>query len=420
MKKHQNVTQWQRSFLVAVLFIIPILSCVSTRAQSTQIADKNAKAKLDNKIPKHIPLKIEFENAETEDLLRTIKVKVTNVSAKPIYFLLFDFVPLDVISPEGLKYSFRLTYGRYELKKLTALPLPDDKPLLPGESHVFTVDAKVLDGWDKKRDKDKSPKPKHFDFRIQHLGHGDGSGYLGRTGAPFSGRIKQNSDGTMRKNVLMKESEFKLKNYQTPKRTATRFDVSFSLTKETEKINKCQSSNSSRVAAFLTDAGKTLLSNLSDTFDVFTIKASAATVDCGCPSGCNFWQDTTVGCCPYGADGGEATNTFIPTYEYANCSDPDGYCSTPENYSEPFYCEGGGPTTGNGCNSSYLVYCETPCGSSEICGNAVDDNCNGLIDEYCGGGGGGGGCTPYYWVYYLSYDGGRTWEMVDFTYAGCW
>lgn len=44
-----------------------------------------------------------------------------------------------------------------------------------------------------------------------------------------------------------------------------------------------------------------------------------------------------------------------------------------------------------------------------------------------GGGydGGGGGyyyepCTPYYWVYYESYDGGRTWYEVDREYAGCW
>lgn len=38
-------------------------------------------------------------------------------------------------------------------------------------------------------------------------------------------------------------------------------------------------------------------------------------------------------------------------------------------------------------------------------------------------GGGGGGvyyCTPYYWVYYESWDGGETWYVVDYWYAGCW
>jgi hypothetical protein len=50
-----------------------------------------------------------------------------------------------------------------------------------------------------------------------------------------------------------------------------------------------------------------------------------------------------------------------------------------------------------------------------------------------GGGGGGGdsggghygglegdGCTPYYWNYYNSYDGGETWEYDYSEYAGCW
>jgi hypothetical protein len=53
-------------------------------------------------------------------------------------------------------------------------------------------------------------------------------------------------------------------------------------------------------------------------------------------------------------------------------------------------------------------------------------------EELQGGGGGGGdpeplmplgsgGCTPYYWVWYESYDGGQTWEPTgDVEYAGCW
>ena len=53
-----------------------------------------------------------------------------------------------------------------------------------------------------------------------------------------------------------------------------------------------------------------------------------------------------------------------------------------------------------------------------------DRDCNGVDDlqQQFGGGGGGGGtyCTPYYWVYYESWDGGLTWEVVDISYAGCW
>lgn len=69
----------------------------------------------------------------------------------------------------------------------------------------------------------------------------------------------------------------------------------------------------------------------------------------------------------------------------------------------------------------------TPCDNSTV--NMVTnyaylaDNGGGLGGG--GGDGGGGGyyyypCTPYYWVYYESWDGGETWEEVDRWYAGCW
>ncbi|WP_281423828.1 hypothetical protein [Chloracidobacterium validum] len=35
-------------------------------------------------------------------------------------------------------------------------------------------------------------------------------------------------------------------------------------------------------------------------------------------------------------------------------------------------------------------------------------------------GGGGGGCTDYDWAIYVSYDGGLTWILVSYQYAGCW
>jgi hypothetical protein len=50
-----------------------------------------------------------------------------------------------------------------------------------------------------------------------------------------------------------------------------------------------------------------------------------------------------------------------------------------------------------------------------------------LVNQQVGGGGGDPPqnpnyptCTPYYWVYYLSWDLGQSWEVVDVQYAGCW
>ncbi|MFN0141317.1 MAG: collagen-like protein [Pyrinomonadaceae bacterium] len=75
-------------------------------------------------------------------------------------------------------------------------------------------------------------------------------------------------------------------------------------------------------------------------------------------------------------------------------------------------------------------------GSTLLSGNEGSNGEDGTVDiqPFTGGGGGptycelypylcgGGGnpCTPYYWVYYLSWDGGQTWEYQYSEYAGCW
>lgn len=66
----------------------------------------------------------------------------------------------------------------------------------------------------------------------------------------------------------------------------------------------------------------------------------------------------------------------------------------------------------------------TPCDSSVV---AQEPQYHVFYDGGGGGGGGeyygdyyGGYCTPYYWVYYESWDGGKTWDIVDVSYAGCW
>ena len=71
---------------------------------------------------------------------------------------------------------------------------------------------------------------------------------------------------------------------------------------------------------------------------------------------------------------------------------------------------------------TYVTDCDNTSVSSVLTYAYLADNGGGGVG---GGDGGGGGyyyypCTPYYWVYYESWDGGETWEMVDYWYAGCW
>jgi hypothetical protein len=52
------------------------------------------------------------------------------------------------------------------------------------------------------------------------------------------------------------------------------------------------------------------------------------------------------------------------------------------------------------------------------CGGGGPTFCE-LYPQNCNGGG-GNGCTPWYYVYYLSWDGGLTWEEQFSIYIGCW
>ncbi|MGB7069807.1 MAG: hypothetical protein WBD22_09960 [Pyrinomonadaceae bacterium] len=83
----------------------------------------------------------------------------------------------------------------------------------------------------------------------------------------------------------------------------------------------------------------------------------------------------------------------------------------------------GRTTVPSGCDNSTLQthnypYCINPVTSS--CSIWDSNTCSCLMENVGGGGGGPSPCTPYYWVYYTSWDGGQTWEISDTVDAGCW
>lgn len=384
------------------------------------------KAKLVDKIPKRLPIKVEFEKAETEDLLATIDVKITNKGRKPIYFVLLDIVPTDITDNEGLKFSFRLMYGRKNFHQLSEFFQSDDDPLLPGESYLLKIDSEVLQQWNLRLTKDGKPKPKHFDINFRHLSYGDGSGFMGKPGHSFSGRFKRTQNGEFVKRELSSQNPLNKKGTTGDSKEFLANSVSAKLAKIPVSTKDCQN-KSKDITEFFVKAKFT--SNLFSNFTPNSAKSSLGNtlLDCqDCPdTDCEWRKPAEYVCCRNLSD----PNAYVPSWDSAPCDDPDTYCSTPEYYAEPYYCQGGGPTVGLGCYGQYLEYCDQPplC-IPEICGNNIDDDCDGSTDEFCpvpggNGGGSGGGCTQYYWVQYISYDGGQTWQIdPSFVpiYAGCW
>jgi Dual-action HEIGH metallo-peptidase len=125
------------------------------------------------------------------------------------------------------------------------------------------------------------------------------------------------------------------------------------------------------------------------------------------------------------------TPTVTPTPPTCPDQDNDGVCTFDD-------CDDNNPAVAFDSDGDHVCY-PTDCddyNANVYPGAPLDYNteggedrdCNGvddLIQQFGNPGGGGdpGGnapCTPYYWVYYESWDGGLTWEIVDISYAGCW
>jgi len=93
------------------------------------------------------PLIIEpVSNLQSKRWVRDLKIKVTNRSTKPIYYLNIGIafpnvagLPEDKPEPRyGDKYSFNMWWGQTRLVH-KRMATPEDASIKPGESHVFTV-----------------------------------------------------------------------------------------------------------------------------------------------------------------------------------------------------------------------------------------------------------------------------------------
>ncbi len=172
---------------VMVLATSLTLLTISIHAQNNlSVASTDKKQKLINRFPKKLPRKVEVENAESEDLLNVVKIKLTNQSEKPIYYLKFALFMHGVRSPEGKRTGFPLGYGRAELVGFGEMARPNDVPINPNETHTFVVDGSFISNWRKAQKAKNIPEPRLFVLEFHHLSFGDGTGFFGPSGKSFS------------------------------------------------------------------------------------------------------------------------------------------------------------------------------------------------------------------------------------------
>jgi hypothetical protein len=149
-------------------------------------------------IPKHVPIKIKikkekeagFKDLNNEKWAREFELEVTNTGTKPIYAL--DLLVLtDVTAAAGFRIVFPLYYGRNELGKITTKAELTDVPINPGEKVTLQIHPNILNAWDYKRKHENRPLPKRLEVKIESLNFGDGTGYIGNDATPLPRAIPE-------------------------------------------------------------------------------------------------------------------------------------------------------------------------------------------------------------------------------------
>jgi len=195
-------------FAVVALGIMCLTKFISSNAQETtqekkwkieQVGPKRRSNKareepdprhadwtIEDRMPMHLPIKVEIVDLDMTSLLSDVQVKVTNNANKPIYFLELAIVLPENLSPDGYPIDFPLQYGREALIRFETPTEPGDEPLHPGDSAVLRIPQKYLSGFQKYVAKGKI---EHAEVRkaylmFRRLNFGDQTGIFG-DGSPF-------------------------------------------------------------------------------------------------------------------------------------------------------------------------------------------------------------------------------------------
>ncbi|MDQ1592511.1 MAG: hypothetical protein QOG71_3138 [Pyrinomonadaceae bacterium] len=196
MKPHRILTHLQTfkptvlaAALLAAFLGLCAFGIVSSTAQSTPKEERE----LEDKIPKHLPIKVKVKNLNSEKWARDLEIEIENRSDKPIYYLGLTVILPDVLTENNHKLGFPLQYGRGNLIDYNAPLQRDDVPIKPGESYIFRIPSHLYQEWDRFVTRRALPKnkPKKIRLVFKSLNFGDGTGFGTTDGIPVDIHQKQ-------------------------------------------------------------------------------------------------------------------------------------------------------------------------------------------------------------------------------------
>ena len=364
------------------------------------IADGQGKEErsLDDKIPKHLPIKVklkadkekEFKDLDNPHWARDFELEVKNTGTRPIYRLvLLLHLPETAIANGNLVFS--LAYGRSELtmfQDALESAKPDDIPIKPGETYILRMPAGGKT-WERPQLENGWPQPKKLLIKFVELGFGDGTGFRWGEGASWPPPKKAKLNGCQPKAVTRCAKAHHL---QRPEPTSN--GTTLNLENTTARFLPARFWSLSRSANSLSSKAE-----------------PKPEPDC-CPSGCQWVREYNTSTACYATIGCDD----IHRVDVEPCSQPRS-CRTVRWLSRPCIVYEDGYDYVHEC-----PYAETSeCGSSTFGDGSGGGGGTGGGGATTGDGGGGSpfGCTDYYWIVFVSVDGGP-WQLIDVSYAGCW
>lgn len=179
-----------------LLVVIGFAVMFSIKVLGPSLAQNNEEREIENKIPKHLPLKVKLKKEKeekvkdfkNEEWVREFELEVTNTSDKPIYFLSMYILLPEFIGQNGGVKGMPLRYGRMDFIKSATRPLPDDIPIKPGETFTFKILDQDLRAWSVRQAAGLARNPRKLQFIFSGLSFGDGTGFHGTGGLPYPNR----------------------------------------------------------------------------------------------------------------------------------------------------------------------------------------------------------------------------------------
>jgi hypothetical protein len=179
-----------------LLVVIGFAIMFSIKVLGPGLAKNNEEREIENKIPKHLPIKVKFKkekedkikDVDNDQWVREFELEVTNTSEKPIYYLNMYLLLPEFIGPSGGVRGMPLRYGRMDFVKLETRPLPDDVSIKPGETYIFKIPETDQRGWYARQAAGPVTNPRKLQLIFTSLSFGDGTGFHGTGGLPYPNR----------------------------------------------------------------------------------------------------------------------------------------------------------------------------------------------------------------------------------------